>query len=48
MKFKVINVFDGSVVCDGRVHARENDIKIDHLSCQDVVPFGIREFRHMF
>ena len=48
MKFKVTNIFNGPIIRDSGIHAWENNIKIDHLSCQDIVPFGIRELRNMF
>ena len=48
MKFKISDVFDGPVVCDCGVQARENSIKVDRLSCQDIVSLRIWEFWDKF
>ena len=48
VQFEVSDVFDSPVIRDGGVHACENDVNVDRLSCQDVVPLGIGEFRDTF
>jgi hypothetical protein len=48
MKFKVTNVFDHMVVCDCGVHAQEYNIKVNSLSCEDVVLLRIRKPKGTF
>ena len=48
MKFEVTNVFNRPVVHDCRVHPGEDNIKVNCLSCKDIVPFRIRELGDTF
>jgi hypothetical protein len=48
MKFQVTNIFDSSVIHNSGIHARENGVKIDHLSRQHIVPFRVGELRDTF
>jgi hypothetical protein len=48
MKFEVADIFDSPIVCDGGVHAREDNVNIDRLASEDVIPLRVREFWYPF